>query len=82
MFDDVIDHSYDLVENPVDRVFALIEQNKNLLKDKNFAYRAWHKLLPRLDNNYRCAKENMYQHFKYQYVDSLKSLLDGGGRWI
>ena len=82
MFDDVIDHSYDLVENPVDRVFALIEQNKNLLKDKNFAYRAWHKLLPRLDNNYRFAKENMYQHFKYQYVDSLKSLLDGGGRWI
>ena len=63
MCDDVVDHSYDLIQDPLQRIFCAVESNKRLLTDKAHAWQAWKKAVPRLDANYEFARDRMYDHF-------------------
>jgi hypothetical protein len=51
VFDDVVDHSYDTVENPFDRVITAIESNRKLLIDADYAKQCWQNCRSRFENN-------------------------------
>lgn len=75
MFDDVIDHSYDLIKNPLQRIFTAVESNIRLLSDKKYAIDAWNRCLPRLDQNYYYAANHMYNYFHSKFVTDLNNYL-------
>ena len=41
MFDDVVDHSYDTIHNPIERLQAAIVGNDRLLRDRDWAIEQW-----------------------------------------
>lgn len=41
MFDDIIDHSYDLQNNPIDRITQAIDLNERLLLDGDYVKECW-----------------------------------------
>lgn len=59
MFDDVIDHSYDLMDNPFDRMGAAIRNNHRLLTDADYAKQQWLDCQDRLLANVNVAKTKM-----------------------
>ena len=56
MFDDIIDHSYDLIDNPVDRIVAAVSLNRRLLEDDDFAKLQWKIVKDRLLCNVAVAR--------------------------
>lgn len=63
MFDDLIDHSYDLVANPFDRIVSAIESNRRLLIDPDYAKQSWKKCRPRFERNIEVMR-NMYSWYE------------------
>ena len=57
MFDDVIDHSYDTIADPLPRMVMALDSNKRLLQDGEFAKDMWIKCKHRLENNVMLAKQ-------------------------
>jgi hypothetical protein len=51
MFDDVVDHSYDQIANPFDRIITAIESNRQLLTDGDYAKQRWIESKDRFENN-------------------------------
>jgi hypothetical protein len=56
VFDDVLDHSYDCIEDPMSRMFALVQGNLELLRNGDLARMSWVKCLPRLLGNVEVAR--------------------------
>lgn len=78
MFDDVIDHSYDTIADPLLRICTAIDSNFELLSNRDLAWAAWNKCQSRLDNNYLHARDHMYDmfadEFKTNFTNRLKEL--------
>jgi len=51
VFDDVIDHSYDSIANPFDRIVTAIESNRRLLTDPGYAKQLWQQCQTRFEKN-------------------------------
>jgi hypothetical protein len=51
MFDDVIDHGYDSITNPVERIMAVFDLNRDLLTDSDRIIFTWYQNQDRLDYN-------------------------------
>jgi hypothetical protein len=64
MFDDVVDHSYDSIENPFDRIIVAVENNHRLLVDADYAKQSWKQHQQRFKNNLVVAKDRMYTWYK------------------
>ena len=60
VFDDIIDHSYDDIENPIDRIFASINLNLKLLNDVELTKSVWVANKNRLLRNVEFARKGMY----------------------
>jgi hypothetical protein len=56
VFDDVIDHSYDLVENHIDRIHRCIYDNLDILSNCDKSYSLWEKNKHRFLNNIEVLK--------------------------
>jgi hypothetical protein len=63
VFDDIVDHSYDLVENPFDRIVTAIESNRRLLMDTEYVKQAWKTNRSRFERNIEVMK-NMYSWYE------------------
>jgi hypothetical protein len=57
MFDDVIDHSYDTIIEPLPRMVQALSSNIVLLQDGELAKNSWQKCQHRMKNNVELAKE-------------------------
>jgi hypothetical protein len=57
MFDDVIDHRYDTVVDPLARLVQALSSNIALLQDGDLAKNAWRKCQDRMKNNVELAKQ-------------------------
>lgn len=57
MFDDVINHSYDQIANPFDRITAAIDNNHHLLVDAELAKTLWKKNQLRFVKNVKIVKQ-------------------------
>jgi len=51
VFDDIVNHNYDTIANPFDRIVAAIDSNHRLLTDPNYAKQAWKQCRLRFENN-------------------------------
>jgi Txe/YoeB family toxin of Txe-Axe toxin-antitoxin module len=52
LFDDLIDHSYDTITNPFDRIVAALDNNQRLLTDAPYVKQIWAQCRPRFESNY------------------------------
>ena len=63
MFDDIVDHSYDLISNPIDRIVTAIESNRILLTDANHAKQSWKACRSRFERNIEVIR-NIYSWYE------------------
>ena len=56
VFDDIIDHSYDTIKNPIDRMVSAIENNNRLLTDGEYVKEKWIQSKDRFEKNVEVAK--------------------------
>jgi hypothetical protein len=63
MFDDIIDHSYDDLENPIDRLYAAISKNQRLLTDIEYVKTLWVDNKDRFLSNVQFARTTMYEFY-------------------
>ena len=63
MFDDVVDHSYDTIANPFDRIVSAIESNRRLLVDADYAKQSWIRCRPRFEHNVSVVR-NIYSWYE------------------
>lgn len=56
LFDDLIDHSYDHIENPFDRIVHAVDQNLNMLTNADLAKQCWIQCRDRFVKNIEVAK--------------------------
>jgi hypothetical protein len=57
LFDDVIDHSYDTVQEPLPRLVQAINKNMKLLTDEKLAKTAWRHCKHRMQKNIQVAQQ-------------------------
>lgn len=62
VFDDVIDHSYDTIENPINRLYQAISNNKDILLNPNIK-NIWKKNKHRFEKNVNFIKKEMYEFY-------------------
>ena len=63
MFDDVVDHSYDTIADPVDRLEAAVVRNQPLLTDPDRTKQLWQQRQQRFDANVKLAQNNFNNYF-------------------
>ena len=78
MFDDIVDHSYDQLSNPIDRLYCAIYNNKDLLTDSEKTKELWKSNKHRFEANVDIAKNRMYEFYTHraekQFEKSLNEL--------
>jgi hypothetical protein len=75
MFDDVVDHSYDTIANPFDRIVAAIELNRTLLLDTEHAKSQWKRCRSRFISNVDTIR-NIYSWYENRTRTKLTSVLE------
>ena len=73
VFDDIIDHSYDIVENPIDRMYLAISKNKELLTNPNIKD-IWKENMPRFIKNVEFVKKGMYDFYSNRATKQISKL--------
>ena len=68
MFDDIVDHSYDLISNPFDRIISAIDNNHRLLTDGKYAKECWKNNYRRFENNLLIAQDKMYSWYQNRTI--------------
>lgn len=63
VFDDVIDHSYDNISDPLLRMHQAIELNSTLLRDGDLVKNLWQKNKQRFINNVAFARNQLYNFY-------------------
>lgn len=53
LFDGIIDHSYDTISNPFDRIVTALDDNQRLLTDTTYVKQIWSQCQPRFELNYK-----------------------------
>jgi hypothetical protein len=87
VFDDIIDHSYQHVADPWDRVYQSVEKNLHLLKDTKLTQEFIKNNHSRLQHNVNLINDNIFQNHitnqiaKYDpaFQEFLKSIMQGQG---
>lgn len=76
LFDDVVNHDYDLIDNPIDRMIAAIELNRGLLTETDAVKEIWEinqqrfidnlSVLRTLAHKYRQRARDLWQQIKWK----------------
>jgi hypothetical protein len=77
MFDDVVDHSYDLIVDPIERIVAAVEANETLLTDERYTKPLWSKNKERFIKNVEFAKTGLYDYYKNSSIATMENILSG-----
>lgn len=75
MYDDIIDHSYDTIANPFDRIVTAIESNRRLLLDSDYAKSSWAANRDRFAKNIEVAK-TMYSWYRKRAVQTFTKAIN------
>jgi hypothetical protein len=75
MFDDVVDHGYDQIKNPFDRILGAIDANHRLLTDGDHAKQTWLACKDRFENNIKIFR-NMFDWYENRTRQQLSKILD------
>jgi len=74
LFDDVIDHSYDLVQDPLSRIQTAVDRNQRLLTDPDFARQCWKDCSDRLEKNYKFAQSQMHDLYRVRCLSEFNAV--------
>lgn len=66
VFDDVVDHSYDSIADPTDRLYHAVVDNIRLLTDQEFVKNQWKYNQSRFVNNIDFVKNKMYNFYRHR----------------
>jgi hypothetical protein len=75
MFDDVVDHSYDNLSDPFDRIITAIDSNKRLLEDTDYVKQTWATCQPRFENNIK-VYATMFDWYENRVRQQLAKILE------
>lgn len=75
MFDDIIDHGYDAIENPIDRMYYAITRNLQLLTDAEKTKELWTLCKDRFIKNAEVAKYGMYKYYQDRALTQFSNLI-------
>jgi len=75
MFDDIIDHTYDSIANPFDRIVTAIESNRRLITDPDYAKQSWIACKSRFKNNVS-VMHNIYTWYEHRTRKKLAETLE------
>ena len=73
-FDDVVDHSYDKIDDPWQRMWHAIQDNLHLLGDREHAWSKWHECEQRFKNNLDLARYSLYDNNAKRFKKALADL--------
>jgi hypothetical protein len=76
MFDDIIDHTYDNIEDPVERIYSAVTSNKKLLTDADYVKNLWIHNKERFDNNLHFLKNDLYNFYSNRANDKFIKIKD------
>lgn len=74
MFDDVVDHSYDHIRDPLDRLCATVNLNKQLLTDNDFVKQQWKKNHDRFLKNIEFIKTDLFDIIKQRAYNDFNTV--------
>ena len=74
LFDDVIDHAYDLVPDPLLRIQTAIDSNQRLFMDPEFARQCWKDNVARLEQNFTFAQTKMYDVYRARCLSEFNAV--------
>lgn len=63
MFDDIVDHTYDTIQNPIDRLVSAVESNYHLISNPEQTKKLWLENQHRFDKNIEFAKNTLYKYY-------------------
>lgn len=75
VFDDIIDHSYDIESDPVRRLTQAINLNKDLLKDVDNVKKLWKESMHRFIKNNEILRDNVENFYYNRTISTLKDIL-------
>ncbi len=76
MFDDIVDHSYDNIEDPSERLEAAITKNVKLLTDTQFTKELWIKNKYRFERNVDFCKEKLYNFYSSRATNIFNEIIN------
>jgi hypothetical protein len=76
MFDDIIDHSYDTIENPIDRLYTAITSNIELLTNNQKTKQLWKDNRQRFVNNVAFAKNTLYNFYSLRAEEDMLKVVN------
>ena len=68
VFDDIIDHSYDLITDDIVRLNEVTQRNKQILSNPKLAKELWLKNIPRFEKNIEFIKSVPYDFYKTRFI--------------
>jgi hypothetical protein len=76
MFDDIIDHSYDTIENPIDRIYQSITLNIDLLTNADKVKKLWKINEHRFIKNIDFAKNKLYNFYATRTTERFNNVIE------
>ena len=67
MYDDIIDHSYDTITDPFERIYSLVTSNHELLSNGEKTRKLWKDNLDRMLKNVDFMREKMYKFYEDRF---------------
>jgi hypothetical protein len=74
VFDDVVDHTYDTIDNPIDRLYRAVTDNLELLTNRERTQRLWKKDKQRFLHNVNHFREGIWQFYNTRFDSLLDKL--------
>lgn len=75
VFRDIVDHSYDNIQDPMARLTSAVDLNIKLLTDKQWATSQWARSIDRFEKNVKHSKQGMYDLIRNRAVEQFKKIL-------
>jgi hypothetical protein len=75
MFDDIIDHSYDTIEDNVTRITTAIDSNKRLLTDSSYIKSCWQNNFDRFTSNVHILRTQIEKFYRQRAWSKLTDIL-------
>lgn len=71
MFDDIINHDYDTISDPFERLYCAIHDNKEILFNSEILKLLWKKNINRFLKNVNCLQNTMYDFYSNRFQKEL-----------
>jgi hypothetical protein len=79
MFDDIINHNYDSIQEPHERILAALTLNKQLLSDSQYTKELWKSNAHRFVKNIEFARTTMPEFYTKRATDKFTSAFNSLG---